>query len=455
MRFRSRKSIFIPVVLFLAALPLGLYVFQTWRSGGDLAEVIAELDRRGEPWRLADLEARRKPIADERNSALIIRKAKPINFWKAMPDGQDFDLLPCQELPAPVNFKLREALVRFEANIQDARRLTEFPEGQFSYKIAPDVISTLIPHVQDVRDVAFMLRHDALLQIQQGDFEQAAASCKAAVHASRALRDELFMISHVVRQAMVREAANSVERMCAQGQPNPKLLRELGDLFAEEVAFDGWRLALEGERAGMHELFTCIAEGKAKMNFVRAMSGVGRTSWRESVNDYIPGPSTQQSHAWLLRHHNELLAAQQLPPMQRAARSKELSKQAEQAPDPARGFVQGAFWKRPLYPKQRLDAKLNSTIAGLAAERFRQKCDAWPQSLADLSPEFLPQVPCDPYTGDPLQFKATKDGIVIFSTGPDGAWQGNAWDLARTDIDWGERHEHEFRLWNVAKRRGK
>src|SRR5262245_7768984 len=453
MRLRSRKvRLGIAALLLAVAVPIAMYALQTHSHRAELAEIIAELDRQGEPWRLEDLEKSRAHLAVERNSAPVIRAARAGNIWKIMPDSGEMDLLPWQPLPGNICLKYRDAFEQFPEQLKEARRLVALPEGRFSYKIAPDVISTLIPHVQDVREVAIFLKHDAWWQMQQADFEQAAASCRAAVHASHSLRDELFLISHLVRHAMLCEAANTVERLCAQGQAGDKALQDLQQLIAEEADFDGWTLALKGERASMHQLFGLIAEGKVDMRFVRQMMGTRPSSWREVVSEHFPAPSAAQSHSWLLRHFSDLLAANRLPPPERAARLKELGNEVDQAPDLAKTLMISP-WKKLTDQQPRLEAKFRCTVAGLAAERFRLQKNRWPESLDALVPEFLAQAPLDPYDGEPLRLRTTKDGIVIFSPGPDGAWQGDAWERFRNDLAWGNRHEHEFRLWNVEQRR--
>lgn len=453
MRLPSRKVLFgVTAFLSAAVVPFVVYELQTRSGRSALADVIAELDRQGEPWRLADLEKLRVPIADERNSAAIIRAARASNFWKVMPEGQEIELFPRQSLPADVCLKYREAFELCDEHLKEARTLVGFPEGRFSYTIKPDVISTLIPHVQEVREVAMFLKHDAWRQIQQADFEQAAASCRAAIYTSRSLRDELFIVSHLVRHAVVREVADTVERLCAQGQPDAKTLHDLQLLIDEETAFDGWTLALKGERASMHQLFDVIDAGKVDMQFVRGMTLSPRRSWRDFVSDRFPALSATESHAWLLRHFTDLLAAHKLPPAERTAKLKEIGEQAEKAPDLAR-MLMASPWTKLADHQPRLEAKLRSTAAGLAAERFRQQNGRWPDTLQELVPKFLPQAPRDPYDGEPLRLRATKDGIVIFSPGPDGVWQGDAWDRPRTETDWGTRHEHEFRLWRVEQRR--
>src|SRR5438552_3342645 len=250
MRLRSRKFVVGSLLLLLAtALPYGLYRWQSSQTNYDLTTIVAELDRTAGPWRLANLDARRKVIPDERNAGIVLRKARLPNLWKLFPNLEDFDRPPWQQLPPAMLIKMREGFDVAQENVVEARRLGEFVEGRFDVKQAPDWISTNIPHVQDVREVAILLKIDACWQIQQGDFEQAVQSCRAAVIAARTLDEESFLIGQQVRLAMLREVAATLERMVAQGEPSAKLLPPLVELLLREVDFDGWSRAMRGERA--------------------------------------------------------------------------------------------------------------------------------------------------------------------------------------------------------------
>src|SRR5262245_47442361 len=73
MRRRIRRVVEVIVVLaILAAIPYGYY---RWRSSNALNQILAELDA-GEPWKLEDLEAIKKDVPDDKNAAVLIRKAR-------------------------------------------------------------------------------------------------------------------------------------------------------------------------------------------------------------------------------------------------------------------------------------------------------------------------------------------------------------------------------------------
>ena len=59
--------------------------------------------------------------------------------------------------------------------------------------------------------------------------------------------------------------------------------------------------------------------------------------------------------------------------------------------------------------------------------------------------------PLDPFNGEPLRWRETEDGLVIYSVGPHGDYAGDALDEGRPRKD--DFRVVEFRLWNVNRRR--
>lgn len=57
--------------------------------------------------------------------------------------------------------------------------------------------------------------------------------------------------------------------------------------------------------------------------------------------------------------------------------------------------------------------------AAIAAEMYRLKQGHWPDSLDALVPEFLPAVPADDFSGQPLVFRREGENCQVYSVGPD------------------------------------
>ncbi len=54
-----------------------------------------------------------------------------------------------------------------------------------------------------------------------------------------------------------------------------------------------------------------------------------------------------------------------------------------------------------------------------ALELYRLQNDSYPDSLSDLTPEILPELPLDPFSGKPFVYRRTAFGFDLYSLGPD------------------------------------
>lgn len=64
------------------------------------------------------------------------------------------------------------------------------------------------------------------------------------------------------------------------------------------------------------------------------------------------------------------------------------------------------------------NAVVRMAAAAIACERFRHRHGRLPESLKELVPEFLADVPIDPFDGQPLRYIAEEDGFKVYSIGP-------------------------------------
>jgi hypothetical protein len=62
---------------------------------------------------------------------------------------------------------------------------------------------------------------------------------------------------------------------------------------------------------------------------------------------------------------------------------------------------------------------LDATRTAVALERFRRQHGEWPQTLNELVPSFLNEVPKDRFDGQPLKYRVGDGGPVLYSVGAD------------------------------------
>lgn len=95
----------------------------------------------------------------------------------------------------------------------------------------------------------------------------------------------------------------------------------------------------------------------------------------------------------------------------------------------------------------------------LALELYRRQHDAWPEKLTDLVPEYLTDVPTDPFSGKPLVYRRNGKSFTLYSFGKDGVDSGGKSpedgdpdrNLSNGDIDWECEHRGQANSWPRKK----
>jgi hypothetical protein len=90
-------------------------------------------------------------------------------------------------------------------------------------------------------------------------------------------------------------------------------------------------------------------------------------------------------------------------------------------------------------------------VVGIALELYRRKNGDYPKNLDTLVPQYLPQIPADRITGEPVKYKLANGRPLIYSVGADrdddggkpppgkNGWMKAAWSEPKeraADGDW-------------------
>ncbi len=74
--------------------------------------------------------------------------------------------------------------------------------------------------------------------------------------------------------------------------------------------------------------------------------------------------------------------------------------------------------------RMRQQAKTRLLICELAIHRYRLDHGSGPRTLGELTPDYLPAVPRDPFAVGPLKYRPDGSGHLLWSVGPDGRDDG-------------------------------
>ncbi len=437
------------VILLVVFTVVGFY-FQVSHARDRLTRLMARFDESDPGWRLNDIEASRATLPEEANSARVV-----VAVHRMLPRGAlDYKVMePLDKLPPPPELldKARVDLLQRELKplapaLRLARSLAKMPAGRHHLTIAPNPIVTLLPDQQNTRAVFNLLRYDVLELGQTGDVKGAMRSCRALVNAARSLDDEPFIISQLIRISGIAVAANAIERSLALGEPPAGELVRLQKLLEEEEGHRTLLVALRGERAIQHKIFTGLKNGSIDINALGAASG-----WDEKMASWFQTILARREHPEVLEMMSRAIDTARLPDHEQPAAERELD-------EARRNLPRSIVLVRLLMPgmskvaaaTRRKTAMVRCLKVLLALERYRLDKSAWPATLGELTPKYLSSVPVDPHDGKALRYRSVKDGVIVYSVGPDGIDDGGNIDRAaptKPGTDLG------YQLWDVPQRR--
>ncbi len=429
-----------------------------WYLDREYSAAIEEADRLDPGWRLAELEAARAEVPDSENAALQVLAAKKLlpTGWFPPPPGtittkleDDLDHLPpTQRLDESQSKKLGAELGKAAAALSAARRVAEIPRGRYVVLWTADAIGTLVPHVQEAREIGRLLQLDAVLRGENGDIDGALASCSAILNTGRSFGDETAAITQLVRLSCQRLAIRSLERALAQGTASDAALLEIQRLLEDESEQPLLLIATRAERAMIHQFLKFVENG----GHYRASFGMRSRTGSNDIDEFQDRAKARGCHAAYLRYLNECVEIAKLPPEQQVERLRHFDlRPPENVPQllAALGGLNVDLKKLAENFHHRL-AFVRCGVAAVAVERYRLANGRWPERLDDLVPDYLSKIPIDPFDGQPLRFRWLKDSVIIYTVGEDQQNDGGQRVRIKAgapDADVG------FQLWDAERRR--
>ena len=390
---------------------------------------MAAMREAGEPTTPAELEGHyRLPPGVEDTTALWLEATALLETPEFESDAGDLPIVGRgdSEIPPPgepwedlqaveellQKYRTSVALMHQAADSGGAARYpTDFHQG----------LIMLMDHVQRLRGGARLLSLEAHVRAHRGDPAGAARSIRAILILARSLKREPTIVSMLVRIACEGIAIQQLEELLGTVNFSEEDLIELQeDLRAADYQEHVYQ-AMLGERV---TIVTAIEDPT-----MQGIDGPRGGLWRLTQRDAL---------ALSLEHMGELVAATRKPWPQ-ALRDAD---QAEQRLDKITeaSLVNRARYVLPalLLPAisvafqaaARARATADAADAAIAVERFRRRHGRLPDQLDELVPEFLPEVPLDPFDGQPLRYLVDEAGCRIYSLGMNQTDEGGEGDLA-------------------------
>jgi hypothetical protein len=293
-----------------------------------------------------------------------------------------------------------------------------------------DPAAILLPHLSALKSAAQTLDLRALAELQTGQSEMALADVKLSLRLADAIRTEPFLISHLVRIAIMNLTLQPVWEGLADHQWSDAQMVELDQALAKFDFLTDYGVAMRGERACGIGVIEFLRHAHDKP---RAYASLFMDSENMLMNNSIALLFNFAPSGWF--YQNELRICRFETQLNLSLADAENNTVSPKAAWRA-GDAYGKEMSRHLSPYNYLERMLLANLTGavkrfayaqssvdlarvaIALERYRLAHGEYPESLDALTPQFMENIPHDVIGGQPLHYRRTDDGqFVLYSVG--------------------------------------
>jgi hypothetical protein len=305
------------------------------------------------------------------------------------------------------------------------------------------LISALLPHLNELRQLASLLDVDAQLATQQKDAARAAADIRA-IHGMGRQTTGTFIVESLVGVGISTVALKRIEAVLTA---SPDLLSnaELTDIAhlvsgptvtADLVHMDAERMFFADM---MQRMYTDDGAGDGRLTpegarLLTAIGGDGGGKGGQPSIGIVQG-STGPAAMLVMGSRREL---QEAYDRYMAAAEAQLRRPTREADWPMVYRMVEEWGSSPVTAARHLPLRImtpalqrlsttgerylgkrDGVLIGIALELYRREHGAYPQALTQLTPTLLPQVPPDRITGGSLVYKLVDGRPLVYSIGAD------------------------------------
>lgn len=408
-------AVLLLLFLFMAALGVG-WIAAKQRVRAELARIRAA----GEPVTPEDLEAfYARPPADRDATQLWLDAIAPLEGAEFSADAEDLPFLGGvnDELPPPgAAWPKQPALERFLEKYRESLEMMHCAAkrgGAARYPADYADNSTIELPIVQLRNGARLLQFESEVAARRHDSRAAAKAIDTILVLAQSVHNEPTVVSQLIRFHFDDIARSQLERHLPNTRFSDSELEEMDQHFAASDYSTSFKRALLGERA---------------------------TSLMYFADPETMGEQAPSGASSIFRPSDELLYLHLMQKLIAAFRGEgpalrdavdDVERQAEKLSKEPLAALRYPFSNALLPPMQLYTTTLNEAIAkrdsaraAVAIERFRLRHGKLPATLDALTPEFLYEVPLDPFDGQPLRYRIDPSEYKVYSVGVDGIDQG-------------------------------
>ena len=340
----------------------------------------------------------------------------------------EFPVSPQPQSPAE---DLLLALSKFDPVVGELRAAASLPASRFPLEYdKADPAAILLPHLAAMKRSALFLQLRAIAELQNGQIENAFDDVKLSLRLAAAIRTEPFIISQLVRLAILQITLQPVWEGLAAHRWSDAQLAALDAELAKLDFLADYEFTIRSEPAFHFRLIDYLEQKRSRYQEFVSLFSNNNEHDAEVLNQFpayvlfylAPKGWFAQNKIGLVQMRQQWDApimddARQTVSPKMALANEAAHSKLSRSPFNFFARLEG-FLNNYAQKIARGQTEVNLARVAIALERFRRARGNFPESLDALAPQFLKKIPHDVIGGRPLHYRRTEDGqFVLFSVG--------------------------------------
>ena len=416
--------------LAFVGLMVFLFVVRLWWGWEAHRRLQAEIDRivaRGEPLFPEDFNPPEE-IPDDQNAAILYTKAaKSLNLTAEQDAFVKGINRPPEAEWTDEHWQIIASIAEASAEARELiRQARTMPGVDWGLRIKSPAINMLLPELGDQRQLARVLQLAAKHQYRTGDNAAAIETARDMLVLGDAVDEMPTLISHLVAIAIERLALFTFKEIFWElqidGDPQhhavgtvPADRSEIEKLVAALLDDAGMKIgltrAMYSERMFQFDSAQIVAAGK--LSFITQYDWIddATPSTAERILAYPISPLIEMEAVWMLKHMEGVIEASSKPNWMEAdqlvgpleIKRRRALLMPQRVLKPLNAALLPSFNRAVQLHYQYLDERRQTAVA--LAVRLYELDHGWrPEKLADLVPDYLPEVPIAPLLEDDQRY---------------------------------------------------
>ncbi len=350
-------------------------------------------------------------IADLKTWQATYRNPTNVYFTK------EFPIAPKPQTPAK---DVLFALMKFDSVIEELRQASQRPYASvpLNYEDGFNSASSLLPVLAELKRCTQVLQLRADAELADGQSAKALDDVKLLLYLNNSLRNSPFLISHLVRFAIVSYDLQPIWEGLAEHKWSDAQLAELDSELAKLDFIADYGSIMRGERAFAIKSFENQRRTREMISYTDAGVVTNKLTFMPSAyfyqNELAIARMQQQWILPLVDTNSRTIS----PAAFQRANDAVQAQMKHYSPYKVQALMLFPVIAATVRKFAAIQSSIDLARVACALERYRLAHGEYPESLDALAPQFIETLPHDIINGQPLHYRREANGpFVLYSVG--------------------------------------